>query len=303
MVSHRARIRATIVGLCLLTFVVGGSSCSRGGSADPVGVGALVATSFFAFLDPSGVVSLPTLYVDEAVTFRFDGPIAAGIFGGFVEDTSGAPMEFLGAGPTRNGAVPYYAYADQEAAHASLQMRENAQGSPLLGSYVVGRHRDAPDTLVVDPRVLTGNPFSLPPILGYPPQREYTYRIPTANGIVLANGAVAQPAGVDPTQLPIVLGPPSLPVPSPIFTVGSALSPDPVPPEVVSIEALDAGGQPVAGTASDPLPAQGGLIRITFSKLIDPASIDPLRNLVVRNLDLVATGSSGSGQRFATTTS
>lgn len=291
MAAHFTRVRAWTLCLGLAAILVGVTSCSGGGAPRAVGVGALVATSFPAFLSPLKVVTLTTVYVNETITFRFDGPIATGIFDGFVEDASGAPMEFSGSGPTLNGAVPYYAYADQEAAHASLQLRENAQGAPLLESYVIGRHRDASDVLVIDPGVPTGNPFGLPPSLGYPPQREYTYRIPTVNGIVLASGFVAQPAGVDPAQLPIVLGPLSLSFPSLIFAVGSALAPDPVAPEVVSIEALDAGGQPVAGTASDPLPAQGGLIRITFSKPIDPASIDSLRNLVVRNLDLAAPGS------------
>ncbi|MEE2712308.1 MAG: hypothetical protein VX913_06000, partial [Planctomycetota bacterium] len=114
MVAHFTRVRAWTLCLGLAVVIIGGVSCSGGGSASPgaggpptppgpptgAGVGALVETSFSAQLDPSGVITLSMVYVDEVLTFRFDGPLAAGIFGGFAEDSSGSPIEFIGTGPT-----------------------------------------------------------------------------------------------------------------------------------------------------------------------------------------------------------
>lgn len=291
MVRFHPRYRA-LVGLGFLALCVAATSCSggdSGGGGAPAGIGSLLATSFSAFVDPTGAIQLSPVFVDQTLTFQFDGPFDPGIFGGFLADAGGAPVEFLGVGPTLVGAVPYYAFNDQAAARTSLQIRENVQGAPLLASYVVGRHRDDPDTLVVDPKVPAQNPFGLPANGGYLIQTEHTYRVPAVNGIVLASGAMAQPVGVDPAQLPIVLMLP-LPVPSPVFAVGASGGPDPIPPEVVAIEALDGNGQPVAGTPGDPLPAQDGTIRVTFSKPIDWTSVDPLANLVIRNLDVTTSG-------------
>lgn len=289
----------TIIGFAALvavTCVIGG--CGGGGGGDGGGFssnGVLLAVSFVGFVTqpsgqgPNGAVPLPEVFIDQTLEFQFDAPIDDGILGGFFTDATGAPMEFLGVSASATtGGIPYYAYVNQSVAANSLQIRQNAMNGPVLASYIIGRHRDKPDTIVVDPRVPGLNPLGLPFSTGFAINTEFTYRIPSNTQIFMGGGTRAAQVGVDPLLLPIVLnsfGP--LPVLSPVFRAGSSTGPDPVPPEVLSIEAIGPSGQPVAGTASDPMPAQGSFLRVTFTKAIDPASIDLLNNFIIRNQDLV----------------
>ena len=291
----------TIVGLTALVagaLVIGGCGGGGGGGGGGAGGGssdgALVGVSFVGFTTaPSGqgpnfATPLPEVFIDQTLEFQFDAPIDDGILGGFFMDGTGSPMEFLGVSASATtGGIPYYAYANQSVAATSLQVRQNLMGGVLLSSYIVGRHRDKPDTLVVDPRVLGTNPLGLLFSPGFALMTEFTYRIPSNNGILMGGGTQAQPVGVDPLQLPILV-PPLAPAPglSQVFRAGSSTGPDPVPPEVLSIEAVGPGGGVVAGTAADPMPAQGSFLRITFTKAIDPASIDLLNNFVIKNTDL-----------------
>lgn len=279
--------------LCIVTLalVIGGCSGGGGGGGlTPMEAGTLQATNFVAFLDPQGQIVLPTIFIDQALEFEFGGAIDDGILGGFISDTSGNPIEYLGVAPTVGTAVPYYAYADQVAAQSALQIMENVHNAiPVIG-YFVGRHRDKPDTIVVDPRIPIGSPTGLAPSFGFGIATEYTYRIPANSGLTVAGGVPVQPVGVDPMLLPTVIkAQPPLPEPSPLFTTGTSTAPDPVPPQVVSIDAVGPMGV-VAGTSSDPMPAMGSFIRITFSKPIDPVSVDLLQNIQIRNTDVATAG-------------
>ena len=284
-----------LAGIALLgVFLLVGAACS-GGGGDGDGVagvptGTLAATNFLAILGPGNQVLLPSLFIDQTLEFEFVGAVDDGIFGGFVVDGTGNPVESFGVGAQPSLAVPYLAFVDQAAAQAGFEIRENTQNGPLLDGYVIGRHRDRPDTIVIDPRVSAFNPFGLTPNAGFLPESEYTYRILANSGLTVSNGVPVRPAGVDPMMLPIVLSPESpLPQPSPVFRAGSVLGGNPTSPQVVAIEAYGPMGL-VAGTASDPLPSQGGFILIRFSAPVDPTSLDLGVNLVVRNTDVVTSG-------------
>lgn len=292
--------RGATVGLAFLVALVSllwgcggggtGSGCV-GCSSD----GTLLSVSFTGFVtQPSGqgpalMVPLPQVFVDQALEFTFDAPIDDQILGGFFSDANDDPVEFTGVSPTSiAGGIPYFAYMDQSVAANALQIRPNVFGAPVLASYVVGRHRDKPDTIVVDPRVPANHPLGLPPSTGFPVNSVCTYRIPPNAQIFMGAGIRAAPVGVDPLQLPIVMNPfAPTPALSPIFGVGNIMGPNPFPPEVLSIEAVAPNGQPVAGTAAEPMPASGSFLRITFSQAIDAATIDLLNNFTIRNQDLV----------------
>lgn len=291
----RAKTTLGLVSLLALALVVGGCG-GGGGNGGGGGVssnGLLLAVSFVGFVTqpsgagPNGAVPLPTVFIDQTLEFQFDAPIDDGIFGGFFSDANG-PVQFLGVSASATtGGIPYFAYNNQSLAANSLQIRLNAPGGPLLASYIVGRHATKTDTLIIDPRVDSTNPLGLPFSAGFGLTSEYTYRIPSNNSIRMGGGTAAAPVGTDPLLLPIVLNPFS-PIPSlsPVFRSGDSSGPDPVPPELLSIEAFGPTG-PVAGTPTDPMPAENSFIQITFSKAIDPASVDLLNNMIFRNQDLV----------------
>lgn len=283
MSGLRVLVAHSVVAITV-ALLVGG--CSPGGSSTGNASGELWTTNFVIVIDPQGQVVLPTVFADQALEFTFDGALDDGILGGFIFDAAGAPVEFEGLGASPSTVVPYYAYVDQTAARSSIEIRENTTFGPMPAGYVVGRHRDKPDTLVVDTRIPFGSPTGLTPVFGLQFATEYTYRIPANNGLTVGNGVPVRPVGVEPMTLPIVVDPlQPIPSPSPVFVTLPAYGPDPVPPQVVSIEAVGPAGV-VAGTANDPLPSASSSINVTFSKPVDPTSLDLTENLQVRNLDL-----------------
>ncbi len=258
----------------------GGGGAAGGGNAD----GVLEAVSFIGFstmpsgVGPNGLASLPQVFVDQALEFTFDGPIDGGIFGGFVQQGSDNRV-FLGKAPGTASTIPYFGYVNQTLAAQSLQVRINAAAGATLPSYIVGRHRDKPNTIVLDPRVPPNNPFGLPPLPGFPINAEMTYRIPATNSF-LFGGTPARPIGTDPFLLPVIV-PAFSPQPdlSVVFRSSAATSPNPFPPEVVSIEAFSG----AAGTVADPINCDDPII-VTFSQPIDGTTIDQLKNFTIRNL-------------------
>ncbi|MAG55803.1 MAG: hypothetical protein CMJ83_05895 [Planctomycetes bacterium] len=276
--------------VAVVALSLGISGCGGGGGGGGASTtGAIIALSFVGFVTqpsgngPNGQVPLPEVFLDQTLEFQFDADIDDGILGGFFMQ-GGAPLEFVGVSASATtGGVPYYAYVDQALAANALQVRQNAFNAPLVPSYIIGRHRDKEDTIVVDPRVQANNPLGLTFNGGFAPQVEYTYRIPANNAFRMGGGTPAAVVGVDPLLLPIVLnvfGP--QPILSPVFRSGTSTGPDPVPPEIVSITATSG----LAGTPGQPIPATDSL-QITFSKPIDPVSLDLVANFLVRNQDLV----------------
>lgn len=292
-----ALVSALVLGMGLLGCGGGGGGGGGGGS----GVGAIIAVSFTGFqtqpsgTGPNGSIPLPTVFIDQVLEFTFDGVVDATNFGGFLMAASGSPVEFTGVSPsTTSGGVPYHAFVNQSLATSSFEVRQNQLGAPVIGSYIVGRHRDKPNTLVVDPRVTVPNPFSMAFNAGFVIGQEHTYRIP-ANNSLFIDGKPAQPVGISPLLLPLLLpsfGP--LPSVSPVFLAGNATGPDPIPPSVVSIQLLDRTTEAVLNPAQ-PVDSGNTKIRVNFSKAINGQTVNPLTNLVVRNQDL-ATVSEPNGR-------
>jgi hypothetical protein len=287
-VNRKLSLAAGVMTALLGAFATGQTTVTPGG---PVGRGSptrapafsLQSVSFPGYLPGAGVgtnatVSMPAVYRDEALEFKFDGPIDVGIFGGFLM-SGGTPVQFLGAAPS-GPAIPYFAFVNQGAASASLQIRENVAGGPLPASYVVGRHATKPDTLVFDPRVPAGNPFGLPASLGLKAVQEYAYIIAPGNGITSGNYP-ATPAGASGSTLPVVFTGPVAFIMSGIFRTDLPFAPNPVPPTVVSIVAQSG----AAGTPANPILAADSFI-VTFSQPVTAASIDLLSNFIVRNTNI-----------------
>lgn len=278
-----------------LTLVLGGalllSSCGGGsGGSGSGGSGNLVGVSFVGFpTQPStGAnpgVPLPTLFRDEVLEFTFDGPIDDGIMGGFLTDPAGEPIPFTGLAPNSSGTVSFFAYREQSVARSAVEIRENMAVGPLLSSYIVGRSVTNPRKLVVSPRVSASNSFGLPGSVGMSPMTEYTFRFP-ANSPITVGGNSITPFGLNPLSLPVAT-PQFSPAPglSLVWFVGGSFSPDPEPPSIISITSTAT----QAGTSADPIPPDSE-IEVTFSKVIDATSIDPVRNLLVQNLDVTTGG-------------
>jgi hypothetical protein len=257
------------------------TGCGGGGGGGSNPNGKLLAVSFLGFF-PGPVVNpnIPAVFRDQTLEFTFDGALDAGVLGGFFSQ-GGVPVEFSGVPPAGSQGIPYYAFVDQNGARNSLQIRENVAGGPLLASYIVGRHKDNPNVIVVDPRVVTGNPLGLPVNMGFKANQAYAYIIPSNNAF-LFGGSPAQPIGPSIFALPVTPPPfstqPSLSV---LFQTSIAFGPDPVPPAVLSIDAQS--GSP--GTPANPIGQQEPIL-ITFSKQISSASLDQLKNAIFRNIDV-----------------
>jgi hypothetical protein len=282
---NRSGARAALLGAAaVLAVLFEGCSGDGGGGGGGGTAGAdLIAASFLppsvsTAPGPNGGVALPGAYLDQAVELKFDAVLDAGVLGGFFP-AGGAAQLFQGGSPDGTSPVPYFAFADQTAARQSLQVRLNALGAPTA-SYVVGRHRDKPDTLVFDPFVPSLNPFGLPVSPGLDASQEYVLHIPVANAL-LFGGMPATTFGQDPSTLPrIVQG--NLPPVSDVFRVTPVLSPNFVQPTVDAIEPL--GG--FTGTPLDPIPESGAIL-IRFSRRVRAQSLVPMANAIVRNTDVV----------------
>jgi hypothetical protein len=274
--------RTAVLG-CAAALAALFSGCSGGGGGGGGGPGgpALIAASFLPPTSstaggPNAGVPLPGAYIDQAVELEFNAVLDAGVLGGFFPP-GGAAMEFHGASADGVSTIPYFAFADQTAASNAIQVRLNSPGASLW-PYVVGRHRDKPDTIVIDPFVPSLNPLGLPVSPGFAGSQEYALHIPAGSGL-LFGGVPAVPFGDDPGSLPSIVGG-SLPPVSDVFRVVPILSPSFVQPTVESITAL--GG--AAGTPADPIPESGAIL-IRFSRRVLASSLLPGQNVVVRNTD------------------
>jgi hypothetical protein len=275
----KTRSLPVVIGVAALVALSGCGGGGGGGGGNASGV--LLGVSFLGFPPGSALTTIPGVFRDQCLEFTFDGPLDDGVLGGFFSQ-GGVPVEFQGVPPAGSQGVPYYAFVDQAGARSALQIREN-NTAILLASYVVGRHRDHPNIIIVDPRVNGGNPLGLPANQGFKADTTYLYMIP-AGGPFTFQGATAP--GYGPTTTFV------LPLPIPPFTNQPALSilfqssasfgPDPVPPSVLSITSLSG----AAGTIADPIPEADSLV-ISFSKTISSLSIDQSKNFVVRNIDVV----------------
>ncbi|MSR74649.1 MAG: hypothetical protein EXS14_04155 [Planctomycetes bacterium] len=284
---QRMNLRIAVLPLVVAVFAAvlasgcGGGSSGGGGSA---ALGRLIATSFAGNevvpCNPNAASPLPVVFIDEALEFRFDGPIDAAPLGGLLM-VGGLLVEQVGVSPTiGTGGVLYYPFANQGLAQNSLQIRTNQNNSPLLSSYIVGRHKTKLDTIVVDPRVSATNPLGLPFNGGFIASAQYTYFIPPVN-LIRSGGVLAQSVGISPLLLPIIPPPCSTqPGISRIFDAGAATGPDPIPAQVLSIAPFSG----VAGTALDPMSANDSVV-ITFSKAIDSSTLNQLQNMTVRNVN------------------
>jgi hypothetical protein len=276
IVRRRLAVGLAVLGAVALTGCGGGGG---GGGGGPSGV--LTAVSFIGhFPVPGTTASIPSVFRDQALEFRFDGPLDDPILGGFFSP-NGAPVEFAGVPPAGTLPIPYYAFADQSAARTSLQIRANGTPPTQLASYVVGRHRDKPDTIVLDPLVPPNHPLGLPASGGFTANAVYAFVIPSGNGF-LFGGQPAPPAGASllllPVPIPAFTTQPAL---GGLFLAGASFGPNPVPPAIVAISP----GSGATGTDVDPMTEQD-TIRVTFSKAVTAASIDPLKNFIVRNVNL-----------------
>jgi hypothetical protein len=273
----------TMTVLAAAAAIASFSGCGGSGGGGPDGV-QLISISFLPAMPgpgggPNGTTPLPESFRNQALLLQFEAPLDASVFGGF-HPQGGAPTEFSGASGDGVAPVPYHAFADQVAAQISVQLWFNAPLGPMVPSYVVGRHRDLPDVVVVDPVVPSMNPFSLPASPGLDPLQEYALIIPATNDLRFG-GVAAAPFGPNPASLPLVL-PPSSPLPPvpAVWRAITAFAPDPVPPMILAISGVGA-----AGTVQDPIPPAGSIL-LTFSKSVSGASFVLGQNVVVRNADV-----------------
>jgi hypothetical protein len=278
----KVRIPRRLAGLLAAAVLLAG--CGGDGLDFSSLQGHVAATSFIGYAVAPGIGGggppIPTIWRDEALLITFDKPLDDGTLGGFAMQ-GGVPLELLGTPAAGSSGVPYRPFADQDAARDSIQIRKNVMDGPSFFPYVVGRHRDRPDTIVLDPRVPIGNPLGLPPGAGFAALTEYVVIIPAVNGFRFG-GFSAAAFGPDVATLPIAVPPFSTqPALSQLFRTGFAFGPDPIPPEVVLIDAVSG----AAGTAADPVDAAGSFV-VAFTKPVTAASLDPLRNFVIRNVDV-----------------
>ena len=195
-------------------------------------------------------------------------------------DASQDPIVINGESPVAISSIPYHPYANQSIAAASIEVRSNVFNGAVVPNYVVGRHRDKPDTIVIDPVVPLGNVLGLPFNPGFLANREYTWRVPATSGIRVG-GKPALPVGTGPLQLPIVV-PGFTPAPGlgMVFRTGDTVTPDPDPPTVLEIVSLSG----ASGQETEPIGANEP-IEVIFDQAIDRLSIDELQNFIIRNVD------------------
>lgn len=279
--AFRALVFCAVVSLVV-------TGCDSGGGGGSVFRG-LVSGVLPSVIDvgtgPAGPPSAPpTVFLDQALDLPFGGPIDAGNFGGLATDAMGNLLEFTGV-PAVFGAsgIPYNPFRNQTAARASVELRINAPLGALVPSYIVGRHRDRPSVLVIDPLVdpVRSAALGIPTNVGFATSTQYTFRIPPNNQLNIS-GAPAVPVGFSPLALPVPAGTfaPQTTL-SLVFTSGTSTGPNPNPPRLLSIEA--ASGLP--GTLAQPIGVNDAII-LTFDQGIFAPSVDLLTNFTVRNRNL-----------------
>ncbi|HYC79142.1 MAG TPA: hypothetical protein VEI02_16100, partial [Planctomycetota bacterium] len=271
---------ASVLGGCGGGGSTPGSSPAQG---NIVGLNGITFTS-----TPIGTVP-PPVFRDQAITMEFDGPINPAPLGGlYAASVGGAPVVFTGVSASTASGVQYHAFANLTLARASVQVLTNTSPGVQLPSYIVGRLVSNPNVLVIDPRVDPTNPFGLPSSTGFPNPlpASFVYHIPTNSSLFVGTSPVpTQGANLFTLPLaPTAFGTSATGAP-PGFQVQNSSGPDPVPPQIVSVTALSG----KAGTPADPIDASDPLI-ITFSKPISYSTINILKNLRIRNIDVLSEG-------------
>lgn len=263
------------------------AGCGGGGDGGGGGSGAATVTQTSFQGSPSTIGGpIPSIFRDEVLLVTFSSPIDATNFGGLYTAASATqPTTFLGTSSQSLSGVPYNAFADQAAARAAVQLYDDATSTQIT-NVVIGRSAVNSNVLVIDPVVNAGNPFSIPPSLGFGTNLQVDVFIPAASGL-RSGGTSVLTFGALPPQLPPAFAP--QPPPSTLLRTGTSFAPDTVPPIVVEISTNGLNG----AATTTPI-ADNDVIRVTFSEPIDPATINLQTNLIVRNLS-VQTSTDPSG--------
>jgi hypothetical protein len=281
--------------------MLGGCGGGGGGSSPGGGTSAAVQNVSGSLQLFDAAASLPTsIYTNESVLIIFQpgSQIDPAPLGGFFSAVPGGPPQvFQASVPSVTGFADYFAFANQTAARDAVRVYRNVAGPNQIPGYIVGRLVNNPNIVVIDPVIPSTNPFGLATQDNWPinpnptdPTNAYVLNIPAASALAMGGISVpAFPPGATssfPFNLPVPFQPAGTTgiVPTGWF-VSTAQAPDPIPPQIISVE--PEGGE--AGTPADPMPANSNL-HITFSKKISFATIDFLKNLVVRNLDVLVNG-------------
>lgn len=288
MSRKSTRTSSVILMMALLVSPFAFVACGGGGGGGNGGGNAALMvfdTSFQGHPTTTGG-SLPPTLRDEALEIAFGGNIDAGIFGGFFIDPGTAqPAVFNGGQELNPGAtvvVPYFAYNDQVAARAALQILDDSGNGIDTHPGIVGRHATKPNTLVFDPNVTpnVATLFNVPISSGFAAGTQYDVFIPANSGITIGGDMV-------PTfgALPMVTPPTAANqnIVSTLFLTGPGFLSRQAPTvQEITSEFLEmTGGVPGA----NPIPFDDTLI-IRFTESVDPATVNAQLNLVVRNIDV-----------------
>ncbi len=261
-----------------------GGGDSGGGNA--AALLAVFDTSFQGHPTTTGG-ALPPVLRDEALEIGFGGNIDGGLFGGFlIEAGMTSPAVFNGGKELTTGStvvVPYFAFVDQVAARAALQILDDTMG-PTAPNHpgIVGRHATKANTLVFDPNVTPNlsTLFGLPISPGFASTTQYDVFIPANSGITIG-GQMVPTFGAQPTVAPPTAANQS--IVSTLFRTGPGFLSRVAPKvqEITSAFLEMTGGAP----AVNPIPFNDTLI-IRFTESVDPATVNSQVNLVVRNIDV-----------------
>ena len=137
----------------------GGGGGGGGGSS---ATGALLAVSFIGFQPSPGSPFVPFVFRDQALEFTFDGPSTRESSAASSRRAASASSSAVFRRPDRRRHPVLRLRRSGGARRTRCRSGRTTTGGPPLASYVVGRHRDKPDTIVIDPRVPAGNPLGLP---------------------------------------------------------------------------------------------------------------------------------------------
>ena len=278
LIRQSTRIHRRIIAVTVLGLVFGAIAACSGGGGSGGGLSSfalqVTATSFQSTpTSPGG--SAPTIFRDEALILTFGASIDAGLFGGFVSAPgSTAPVVNIARSAQSPAGVPYHAYVDQAAAHASIQLWNDATAVQYTAA-IIGRVVANPNQIVIDPVVSPTNPHGLAASLGYPANTQFDLFIPSNGGLRILGRSAAAFGGLPPQAPPPYQATASA---GAVAFTGSFTLLDVVAPTVVEITTIALLG----ASPTTPI-AASDTIRVTFSEPIDPASVDPIQNLIVRN--------------------
>ncbi|MFT7617976.1 MAG: hypothetical protein ACI97A_001615 [Planctomycetota bacterium] len=294
MSRTRTRISSIILMIAFMLSPFLFVACGGGGSGSSGGNNS-VLNSVSAIVGGTGTSGLPglsTILRDGAIEFAFGGNIDGGIFDdglsdGFVNDGTNDTV-FSGLRTLDNLAstvsVPYFAYRNQTAARNALQILDNTMPGMPTHPGIIGRHTTKLNTLVFDPNVTQNFVDEFPELSlsnGFAANRQYDIFIPLNSGIRI-NGEAFQTFGARP---PVAAPTSSNQTGDPtVFRTGPGFLTRPAPQvSEITAESLDAMN---LNPATTPIAYNDTLI-VRFTESIDPATVDSLVNLIVRNNDVI----------------